>query len=89
MALTKLNEKEFSFWKRVICTKYSVPLNAIRWNWNGGHSCSFFIKAVKVLEEELQVIVGRGDRVRTWDDINFEGVSVKDAFPRIFFSCFQ
>ena len=38
----------------------------------------------KVMKEGLQAIVGMGDRVRLWDDIELEGVCLNEAFPRIF-----
>ncbi|KAK3199971.1 hypothetical protein Dsin_023386 [Dipteronia sinensis] len=32
----RFGREEYPLWKKVICGKYGVPLNALRWNWNGG-----------------------------------------------------
>ncbi|KAK3226019.1 hypothetical protein Dsin_005881 [Dipteronia sinensis] len=81
--------------KRIICAKYGVPLDSLLWNWNNGATSSAFSKAVgglfsqgstmeKVINDDLRVIVGRGDRARLWEDVVLEGISLKEAFPRVF-----
>ncbi|KAK3219980.1 hypothetical protein Dsin_013950 [Dipteronia sinensis] len=62
----RFGKEENSLWKQVLCSKYGIPLNTLRWNWNGGPSSSFFVKAVgglyahgsnsaKVMDEGLRV----------------------------------
>ncbi|KAK2652425.1 hypothetical protein Ddye_012281, partial [Dipteronia dyeriana] len=62
--------EEASLRKRMLCTKYGIPLNSLKWNWDGSPWSSDFIKAVgglfrsrskttKILEDGLRVIVGR------------------------------
>ena len=48
----RFGKEESSLWKSIICAKYRVPLYALRWDWNGGPSSSFFIKAVYGLFEQ-------------------------------------
>ncbi|KAK2648316.1 hypothetical protein Ddye_015805 [Dipteronia dyeriana] len=91
----RFGKEESPLWKRVICAKYGVLMNALCWNWNGGPSSSFFMKAIgslfsqgsktaKILQEGLRVIVGCGNKASLWWDIKVEGVPLKEAFPRIF-----
>ncbi|KAK3194006.1 hypothetical protein Dsin_025316 [Dipteronia sinensis] len=58
-------------------------------------SDSFFVKAVnnmliegsksaKVLNDGLKIIVGRGNKARYWDNIRWDLIPLKQAFPRIF-----
>ncbi|KAK3220872.1 hypothetical protein Dsin_014842 [Dipteronia sinensis] len=87
--------EDISLWRRVICAKYGVPLDVLRWDWNCGACSSWFIKTVgtlfldgsnsaQVLKEGLRVIVGRGDRARFWSDVMVGGSPLKYAFPRIY-----
>ena len=41
-------------------------------------------KIAEVLDEGFQVVVGRGDRARLWEDIKLEGVRLKEVYPMIF-----
>ncbi|KAK2639234.1 hypothetical protein Ddye_027029 [Dipteronia dyeriana] len=87
------NTRFFIVW--VICAKYGIPLNLLRWEWKVGASSSTFTKVVgglfvkgtntaKCLEEGLCVVVGMGDKARLWTDIMVEGTPLMQAFPRIF-----
>ncbi|KAK0583049.1 hypothetical protein LWI29_032852 [Acer saccharum] len=49
--LWRFGKEVLLLWKRVICAKYRVPLKSLCWDWNGGASSSYFVKAVgSVLE---------------------------------------
>ncbi|KAK2651474.1 hypothetical protein Ddye_011330 [Dipteronia dyeriana] len=91
----RFGAEEAPLWKKVICAKYCVSTEILRWDWNCGIKSSAFTKAVgnlfrqgnrsaHILEEGLKVVVGRGDRARLWSDIMVEDISLKVAFPRIY-----
>ncbi|KAK3197988.1 hypothetical protein Dsin_021403 [Dipteronia sinensis] len=91
----RFSTEEAPLWKKVICSKYSVSTETLRWDWNCRKNSLTFTKAVgnlfkqgsrfaRILEEGIQVVVGRGDRARLWTDVLVEGTSLKYAFPRIY-----
>ncbi|KAK3213095.1 hypothetical protein Dsin_017801 [Dipteronia sinensis] len=61
-----------SLWRRVICAKYGVSMEALKWDWNGGCCSSPFIKAVASLLIEGSCF-GEG-----------ENGQLKSACPRIY-----
>ncbi|KAK3224603.1 hypothetical protein Dsin_004465 [Dipteronia sinensis] len=84
-----------TLWKKVVCAAYGLDNNLLFWDWQRGPSASHFVKVVsslydsnphtkKILDDGLQVVVGRGDRVRLWLDICCDGIPLSEAFPRIF-----
>ncbi|KAK2648310.1 hypothetical protein Ddye_015799 [Dipteronia dyeriana] len=54
----KLGKEKSPLWKRVICAKYGVSMNALCWNWNGGPSSSFFTKLVLERLDSLYELAG-------------------------------
>ncbi|KAI9187301.1 hypothetical protein LWI28_026562 [Acer negundo] len=84
-----------SLWKMVVCAKYGVNSQQLRWNWCSKTQSSHFVKAIKSLhiqgsstvicmDKGLHVVIGKGDRASFWSDISWNSVALKDAFPRIF-----
>ncbi|KAK2639287.1 hypothetical protein Ddye_027082 [Dipteronia dyeriana] len=88
----RFDKEDSPLWKRVICAKYGVPVSSLIWDWSGGPSSSFFVKAMGSLYEEgsklalllkdgLWVVMGRGDKARLWTDITVDGMTLKQACP--------
>ncbi|KAK2644266.1 hypothetical protein Ddye_019461 [Dipteronia dyeriana] len=91
----RFDKEAVHLWKRVICAKYGVLMDILKWDWNCGSGSPAFTKAfgnlfvhgsamVKTLADGIRVIVGRGDRARLWSDILVKGIPMKDAFLSIF-----
>ncbi|KAK3205692.1 hypothetical protein Dsin_019738 [Dipteronia sinensis] len=91
----RFGTKDSPLWKQVICAKYGVSKDSLRWDWKCGTNSSSFTKAVgslfaqcstsvKILEDGVRVVVGRGDKAKLWGDVLLEGTTLNGAFPRIF-----
>ncbi|KAK2651885.1 hypothetical protein Ddye_011741 [Dipteronia dyeriana] len=84
-----------SLWKNVICAKYGYGHNYLLWNFNLVMHGSPFVKEISRFLEEghiaydivrkgFKVVVGNGIRVQLWEDLCWDDVPLKQAFPRIF-----
>ncbi|KAK3189252.1 hypothetical protein Dsin_028813 [Dipteronia sinensis] len=82
-------------WKRVLCAKYGKNHMDLGWSWKKSVNASHFINTVSSLLKEgsktvevfnigLQVLVGCGDRALFWEDITWDSIPIKIAFPRIY-----
>ena len=72
-----------------------MSMNSMCWNDFSNPSSLFFVKALgsllaqgsknaKLLQDGLNVIVGRSDRVKSWSDIKVEEIPLKEIFPIIY-----
>ncbi|KAK3229608.1 hypothetical protein Dsin_001489 [Dipteronia sinensis] len=84
-----------SLWKRVLCAKYGSDTKDLRWKWGSSTKGSFFINTISrlvnedsqaagIIKDGIQVVIGRGDRVCFWEDIKWDSIPLRIAFPRIF-----
>ncbi|KAK2637477.1 hypothetical protein Ddye_032269 [Dipteronia dyeriana] len=89
----RFGKEEALLWKRVICIKYGISKDNLRWDWKYGVKCSTFEKAVgslfeqgsrttNILTEGLGVVVAKGDKARFWVDVLVDSIPLKMAFPR-------
>ena len=76
--------EESSLWRRVVCAKYGVAIDSLRWDWQCGLKGSNFVKAIgslhsagtchgNLIENSFQIKVGRGDRASFWNDVRVGG----------------
>ena len=90
----ELNSSKLSKW--VLCL-YGLFYHFIDLLWDCGkvRSGSAFVKniskmfnddhrAVKIVKEGFQVVIGCGERVRMWQDVCWDSVPLMRAFPRIY-----
>lgn len=79
----------------VIYEKYGVDKTMLMWNWQVHKSTSLFVKAVclqfregsrchNVTDRGYCVVIGKGDRIRLWEDLHYDSVSLEYVFPRIY-----
>ncbi|KAK3189308.1 hypothetical protein Dsin_028869 [Dipteronia sinensis] len=84
-----------ALWRKALCAKYRINTNSLRWEWSTTTKPSQFIKAVgslfdysskskRVLREGLQLVLGYGDKADFWNDIRWDSIPLRLAFPRIF-----
>ena len=91
----RFGREESSLWKQVICAKYGLNQKDLFWNWQYSNSSSAFVQSVsklfmdgsksrKIIEDGFRVILGNGERAKLWEDIKWDNISLRSAFPRIF-----
>ena len=84
-----------SLCKKVLCAKYGLGINPLLWNYRDVKTGSHFVKCIcrffsddhracDIVKKGFQVIIGNGERVRFWQDVCWDSVPLKLAFPRIF-----
>ncbi|KAK3193895.1 hypothetical protein Dsin_025205 [Dipteronia sinensis] len=72
-----------------------IGLRDVRWQWYNSKQDSAFVKAIHKLFENntsttsslmegLQIVIGRGDRASFWEDIRWDSIPLRVAFPQIF-----
>ncbi|KAK3223169.1 hypothetical protein Dsin_010194 [Dipteronia sinensis] len=83
-----------SLWKRLISGKYGV-MYSLDWKWKEASNSSAFVKAVGslfkegsvtcgILNEDLKIVIGDGERASFWTDLCWDTNSLKMACPRIY-----
>ena len=91
----RFGREEASLWKQVICAKYGSDQKDLFWNWQCSNYSSAFVQLVsklftdgsisrKIIEDGFQVILGSRGREKFWEDIKWDNITLKSAFPRIF-----
>ncbi|KAK2644720.1 hypothetical protein Ddye_019915 [Dipteronia dyeriana] len=82
-------------WKEVICAKYNMRISNLMWDCPVSKTCSAFVKSInklfdekhrfyKLIQEGFQMVIGFGEKVRLWEDVKWDSITLKIDFPRIY-----
>ncbi|KAK3188936.1 hypothetical protein Dsin_028497 [Dipteronia sinensis] len=89
--LWRYGSEEDSLWNMVLCAKYNLSANPLLWDCVKFRSGSSFVKnisrlyrAANIVKNGLQMVIGRGDEIRLWQDVKWDSVPFMRAFPRIY-----
>ncbi|KAK3218922.1 hypothetical protein Dsin_012892 [Dipteronia sinensis] len=91
----RFGREHSSLWKSIICAKYGRDQNSLIWNFSDLKGSSHFVKNVNSLFKEgtkfhlvinkgFQVVVGKGESVRLWEDLRWDAIPLRLAFPKFF-----
>ncbi|KAK2646748.1 hypothetical protein Ddye_021943 [Dipteronia dyeriana] len=84
-----------AIWRKVLCAKYRINDRWLSWDWHGPKVALDFVKAMRrlldqgsksanILKEGMSVVIGNGMNARFWDEIKYNSLTMREAFPRIF-----
>ncbi|KAK3211873.1 hypothetical protein Dsin_016579 [Dipteronia sinensis] len=91
----RLGCEEHSLRKKILCAKYGMNCIDVRWQWHNLKQDLAFVKAIHMmfekdtstascLKEGIQIVIGRGDRASFWEDIQWDAIPLRVAFPQIY-----